>query len=87
MKGALGVSFNDRELASKVRTMTLNECMRHLQSKKGKLYEMVLSNLSRTVLPRLAELTGEGGGALNITISESIANKNGINSGTGSNSG
>lgn len=81
-----GVQFNDRVLAGEVRTLTLNECRKHLKKGKGRMYEIVLNNLSRSVLPRLSEVTGEGGEPLKIEISEAIAKKYAFNSGTNNNS-
>lgn len=82
MKGAGNLQFNDRKLAGEVRSLTLQECKRHLQAKKGKMYNMVLNNLSRGVLPRLTELTGDDGKELVIQISSTIAKKNGVKSST-----
>lgn len=62
-----GKSHQDIELAARVRKLTLEECERQLLKKKGKLYEAVLISLSRTVLPRLNELTGKDGGAIAIS--------------------
>jgi len=66
--GKGGKTFNDRELAARVRTLTLEECERALKKKKGKLYEAVLLRLAGTVLPRLNEHSGEGGGPVEITL-------------------
>lgn len=87
MKGVKGVNFNDRELAGKVRTMALNEVMKVLKTGKGQLYSAVLVRLAGTILPRLNELSGEGGEPIVIQISGTIAKKNGITPGTGHNSG
>ncbi len=62
--GKGGKSFQDRELASRVRTLTLAECERQLLKKKGKLYEAVLLRLAGSVLPRLNEHTGRDGETL-----------------------
>ncbi len=61
-----GKNFNDRELAARVRTLALEEVEKVLKKKKGKLYEAVLIRLSGTLLPRLNELSGEGGGPIQI---------------------
>ena len=59
--GQGGKSFQDRELAARVRTLTLQECEKVLLKKKGKLYEAVLLKLAGTVLPRLNEHSGPEG--------------------------
>lgn len=77
--GQGGKSFQDRELAARVRTLALNE-IEHILKKfgytesKGKisaqdkrLYDTVVANLSKTILPRLNEHTGEDGGPIAIT--------------------
>lgn len=87
MKGAKGVNFNDRELAASVRTMTLNECIKWLKKGKGTMYAMVLNNLSRNVLPRLSEVTGEDGKPIIFEMSNVLAKKHGIDSSTGNHSG
>lgn len=66
--GKGGKSFQDRDLAARVRTLTLNECHRQLLKKKGKLYEAVLLRLAGSVLPRLNEHGGEGGGPIQVTL-------------------
>lgn len=78
MKGVKGVSFNDRELAGKVRTMALEETAKVLKSGKGRLYEAVLVRLAGTILPRLQVLSGDSEQPLTIQISGTIAKKNGI---------
>ena len=72
--GGKGKSFNDRELAGKVRTLALNQVMQVLQ---GKLYEddkafhkALLLKMSSNLLPRLNEHTGADGEKLNITFDE-----------------
>lgn len=59
--GQGGKSMQDRELAARVRTLTLQECEKALLKKKGKLYEAVLLKLAGSVLPRLNEHTGGNG--------------------------
>lgn len=65
--GQGGKSMQDRELAARVRSLTLEECERQLLKKKGRLYEAVLLRLAGSVLPRLNEHTGEDGGAITFT--------------------
>lgn len=59
--GRGGKTFNDRELAARVRTLTLQECEKALNKKAGKLYEAVLLKLAGSVLPRLNEHSGPDG--------------------------
>lgn len=56
-----GLTFNDRQLAARVRTLTLQECEKALLKKKGRLYEAVLLKLAGCVLPRLNEVSGADG--------------------------
>ena len=70
--GQGGKSFQDRELAARVRTLTLHECEKALLKGKGKLYEAVLLKLAGTVLPRLNEVTGEDGRPLSISFDNSF---------------
>ena len=59
--GKGGKTYEDRQLASRVRSLTLLECERQLLKKKGKLYEAVLLRLAGSVLPRLNEVSGPDG--------------------------
>ena len=65
--GQGGKTMQDRELAARVRTLTLEECEKALRKRKGKLYEAVLLKLAGSVLPRLNEHTGEGGEPIEFT--------------------
>jgi len=65
--GKGGKSFQDRELAARVRTLTLTNC-ESFESRKGKLYEAVLLRLAGTVLPRLTEVSGEDGKPIAVTL-------------------
>ena len=59
--------MQDRELAARVRTLTLNEIEKVLKFKRNKrLYEAVLVKLAGSVLPRLNEHTGEDGGPIQL---------------------
>lgn len=80
MKGVKGVSFNDRELAGKVRTLALEEVFKILKKgKKHYMYEMLLVKLAGTILPRLNEVTGENGSPVVIELSGVTATKYGLN--------
>ena len=76
--GQGGKSFQDRELAARVRTLALTRIEEILKRGKGKLYDQVIVRLSGTVLPKLNEHTGEDGHPIVIEISPEIARQNGI---------
>jgi hypothetical protein len=68
-----GVTSHDRKLAGDVRRMTLQQIRRILETPKVEmsdkdyeLYKAVLLSLSRSILPRLTEITGEEGGPLQV---------------------
>lgn len=81
MKGtSQGKSFNDRELAASVRTLALEKVKSILiKGEKHKLYAPVLLNLTRSLLPRLNEITGENGSPVIIELSGVTAKKYGLN--------
>jgi hypothetical protein len=62
--GQGGKSFEDRELAGRVRRLSLAKIEKELKKGKGKLYEALLIKLAGTVLPRLNEHTGADGAEL-----------------------
>jgi hypothetical protein len=64
--GQKGKSFNDRELAGEVRTLTLNEIKKALTGVDEDFKKQVILKLAGSILPRLNELTGENGGAIKI---------------------
>ena len=71
--GQGGKNFQDRELAAKVRTKALNDIYAVLTSrpevkKWGRLKQQVVLKLAGTVLPRLNEHNGEGGGPIAVKI-------------------
>lgn len=69
VKGAGGKSFQDRELAARVRTLALTEIETILKRKKmDKLKEAVILKLAGTVLPRLNEHGGPDGSELPVPI-------------------
>ena len=66
-----GKSFQDRELASKVRSKALNDLLLVLSDDPkvenwSQYRKDLLKSLSHTILPRLQEVTGEDGGAIKI---------------------
>ena len=64
--GKGGKTFNDRELAAEVRTLTLQEIKKILKGKQSEYKKAVVLRLAGCVLPRLNEHTGEGGGAIQV---------------------
>lgn len=75
-----GVSFNDRELAGKVRTLALQEVFKILtKGEEHYMYEQLLVRLAGTILPRLNEITGENGSPVVIELSSVTAKKYGLN--------
>lgn len=73
--GQGGKSFQDRELAAKVRTKTLEDIYEILtDSKKSKRFsafkKQLLLKMSVSVLPRLNEHSGESGGPIQISLSK-----------------
>lgn len=81
-----GKNYNDRILASEVRTLALEKVMIALKKGKGRFFEQILVRLAGTLLPRLNELTGENGGPLVIELPKIIIQKNGLHARTGTNS-
>lgn len=65
--GQKGRSFNDRELAGEVRTLTLTEIKKALTGTDEDFKKQLLLRLSGSILPRLNEHTGENGGAIQFT--------------------
>ena len=84
-----GKTFNDREQSARVRKLVLNAIERVYLGKDKTLnkrqWEITL-RMATTVLPRLNEHSGEGGGPLQVELSEVIAKKHGIAPGTNPNS-
>jgi hypothetical protein len=71
-KGGGPPTFQDRELAARVRSLALTQIEFALT---GKLFaddtefqKALLLKLASTVLPRINELTGEGGGPLTVQL-------------------
>lgn len=76
--GGKGKSFNDRELAAEVRTLALKEIKKALKGPDSEFKEQVILRLSNSLLPRLNELTGEDGKAIQIVLAPEIADQNGV---------
>lgn len=81
-----GKSLNDRKLAAKVRNLTLQRIADLLETPVVKMshddyefYKAVVVKLAGSVLPKLAEVTGEDGSPVVIQIAKEIADKNQIN--------
>lgn len=77
--GQGGKSMQDRELAARVRTLTLTEIEKVLKNPKNKLYGPVLIKLAGSVLPRLNEHTGADGKELPVPIISLMGNVPGNN--------
>ncbi len=84
--GGKGKSFNDRELAGRVRTLTLEkiEALFTMPEVKMKaddydLYKQILVKLAGSILPRLNEHTGEGGDPIVVQIERELAEKYNVN--------
>ena len=75
-----GITHNDRELGARVRRLTLRKIEAVLNGDDEEFKKAVILKLSSSILPRLNEVTGEGGEPMKITIevAGSIAQKNGI---------
>ncbi len=68
-----GTTLNDRKLASNVRTLTLREIEKILKREDmDELKKQVILRLAPTVLPRLTEVTGEGGGPLQLNFDKRL---------------
>lgn len=76
-----GKTFQDRELASKVRTKALEDLLLVLSDNKKMQQKVqkwspyrkeILKNLSRSVLPRLNEVTGEDGQPLSLSFHNAL---------------
>lgn len=66
--GQGGKSFQDRELAARVRTLALKEIEKILKKPTHQLYGAVVVKLAGSVLPRLNEHTGADGAALVVSF-------------------
>lgn len=75
--GQGGKSFQDRELAARVRTRALTDILTVLSDDKKSVEKVakwsdykkhVLEKLAGSILPRLNEHAGEGGGPVEITL-------------------
>lgn len=66
--GQGGKTYEEREIAKRVRNLALAEIERVLSNRKDKLYGPVLVKLAGSVLPRLNEHTGEDGGPVEVTL-------------------
>lgn len=66
--GVKGKSFNDRELAGEVRTLALQEIKKVLSGKNNEKFKQeLILKLAGSILPRLNEVTGEGGGPVELS--------------------
>tara|TARA_R100000501_G_C2509058_1_gene41498 strand:+ start:78 stop:329 length:252 start_codon:yes stop_codon:yes gene_type:complete len=77
-----GKTFQDRELAAKVRTATLEEIYAVLQGDDEEYKKALVMKMSTSILPRLNEVSGEGGGTLALTILGESAERYGVSQDT-----
>ena len=73
-----GKTLNDRQLASRVRSLTLKKIEKVLLQETPddvEFYKALLLKLAGSVLPRLNEHTGEDGEPIVINIAKEIADK------------
>lgn len=63
-----GVTLNDKRLAAEVRTLTLNQIKKVLIGEDDDFKKQLILKLAPTVLPRINEITGEDGNAINVNI-------------------
>jgi hypothetical protein len=71
----VGVNTADKKLAAEVRRLTLNKIKSIFEQPRvdmtphdAELHDALLTRLAGTVLPRLTEVTGEDGGAVELTV-------------------
>ncbi len=76
-----GIIHNDRELGARVRRLTLRKIEEVLKGDDEEFKKAVILKLSSSILPRLNEVTGEGGEPMKITIeiAGEVASKNKLN--------
>jgi hypothetical protein len=73
-----GKTLQDRELAAAVRNLALGEIKAILEQKKmSQLKQQVILRLASSVLPRLNEHSGEGGGAIQLTWKSKLTTNQG----------
>ena len=75
-----GIIHNDRELGARVRRLTLRKIEAVLKGDDEEFKKAVILKLSSSILPRLNEVTGEGGEPMKITIEVAgeVAKKNNL---------
>lgn len=66
--GQGGKSYEDRLLAGRVRSLSLQQIEKILNKPTHKLYAPLLIKLAGTVLPRLTEISGEDGTPVKLQI-------------------
>ena len=82
--GQGGKTMQDRELAARVRKLSLEGIEKVLKNPKHKLYGPILVKLAGTVLPRLNEHSGPDGGDIpfpiygGLSVQEHTSNKEDI---------
>ena len=78
--GQGGKNFQDRELAARVRTLTLEQIEKVLKGKLTNFKKEVILRLAGTILPRLNVVSGDDdGGPVQITVVKYAKPKDGLN--------
>lgn len=75
-----GIPVNDRELGARVRRLTLRQIEKILLGEDEAYKKEIIMKLAPSILPRINEVSGDGGDPIKITIevAGSIAQKNDI---------
>jgi len=75
-----GIPVNDRELGARVRRLTLRQIEKILLGEDESYKKEIIMKLAPSILPRINEVSGDGGDPIKITIevAGSIAQKNDI---------
>jgi hypothetical protein len=63
-----GVAINDRELGARVRRLGLRQIEKYLLGDDEVLKKEIVMKLAPSILPRLNEHSGEGGGSIKINV-------------------
>ncbi len=74
--GQGGKTLNDRKLAGDVRTLAMREMYRVLKGTDEEYKKELILKLATTVLPRINEISGPDGGAVQIAGVEVNVRKN-----------
>lgn len=67
-QGKGGRTLNDRVLAADVRTLSLGMIKKYLEGEDEDFKKQLILKLAGTALPRIQEITGQDGGAINVNL-------------------